>query len=113
MRDLLQELQEKEAKARLGGGQSRIEKEHAKGKLTARERLDLLFDPGTFFEIGMLADHRCRDFGLKNKVLTGDGVITGYGLVDGRQVFAFAQDPTVMGGAWERLMVKKSAPSWI
>ena len=99
MRDLLQELQEKESKAKLGGGQSRIDKEHAKGKLTARERLDLLFDPGTFFEIGMLVDHRCQDFGLKNKVLTGDGVITGYGLVGGRQVFAFAQDPTVMGGS--------------
>jgi propionyl-CoA carboxylase beta chain len=99
MRDLLQELKEKEAEAKLGGGLSRIEKEHARGKLTARERIDFLFDPGTFFEIGMLADHRCVDFGLKDKSLAGDGVVTGYGLVNGRQIFAFAQDPTVMGGS--------------
>ena len=99
MEELLQELEKREESARLGGGQDRIDKTHARGKLTARERIDLLFDPGTFFEVGLLATHRCHDFGLEDKVLAGDGVVTGYGLVEGRQVFVFAQDPTVMGGS--------------
>lgn len=99
MDELIRDLKKREAKARLGGGQARIDKAHAKGKLTARERLDLLFDSGTFFEVGLLAVHRCHNFGLQDKVLPGDGVVTGYGLVDGRKVFAFAQDPTLMGGS--------------
>jgi acetyl-CoA carboxylase carboxyltransferase component len=99
MQEMLDDLKQREAEAKLGGGQARIDKQHAKGKLTARERIDLLFDPDTFFEVGMFAAHRCYGFGLENKKLPGDAVITGYGLVDGRQVFAFAQDPTVMGGA--------------
>jgi len=99
MLKLLDDLKKRQSMAVLGGGQDRIDKQHAKGKLTARERLDLLFDPGTFFEVGLFAAHRCHDFGLQGKDLPGDAVVTGYGLVDGRQVFAFAQDPTVMGGA--------------
>ena len=96
---LLQDLKQRENRARLGGGKTRIDKEHAKGKLTARERIDLLFDRDTFFEVGLLAKHRCQNFGLQDKVIPGDGVITGFGLVDGRQVFVFAQDATVMGGS--------------
>ncbi len=96
---LLQELLEKEATAKMGGGQRRIDKEHQKGKLTARERLSRLFDDGSFFEVGLLVRHQCQDFGLQEKTLPGDGVITGYGRVDGREVFAFAQDATVMGGS--------------
>ena len=97
--ELLQDLKRRENQTRLGGGQARIDKEHAKGKLTARERLDHLFDPDTFFEVGLFAKHRCQDFGLADKVLPGDGVVTGYGLVNDRMVFAFAQDATVMGGS--------------
>jgi len=96
---LLQDLKQRENRARLGGGTSRIEKEHAKGKLSARERLDLLFDRDSFFEVGLLAKHRCQNFGLQEKAIPGDGVVTGYGFVDGRQVFVFAQDSTVMGGS--------------
>ena len=96
---LLEELFVREETARMGGGQSRIEKQHARGKLTARERLSELFDKDSFFEVGLLARHQCRNFGLEEKTLPGDGVITGYGLVNGRDVFAFAQDATVMGGS--------------
>jgi len=99
MENLLQELRQKTEAASLGGGMHRIEKQHAKGKLSARERLDILFDPGSFIEVGMLTDHTCHDFGMGKKVLHGDGVVTGYGLVEGRRVFAFSQDATVMGGS--------------
>jgi propionyl-CoA carboxylase beta chain len=86
-------------RADLGGGQDRIDKQHEAGKLTARERIDLLLDPGTFIELDKLKMHRCDDFGMKDKKIPGDGVITGYGHVDGRQVFVFAQDFTVFGGS--------------
>jgi methylmalonyl-CoA decarboxylase subunit alpha len=99
MKQQIEQLRQKSETARLGGGLKRIEREHAKGKLTARERLDLLFDKGTFIEVGLLTDHTCTDFGLEQKSLPGDGVVTGYGLVQGRRVFAFAQDATVMGGS--------------
>ena len=82
-----------------GGGPKRIEKQHAKGKLTARERLNLLFDEGTFVELDALVHHRCTNFGQEKKELPGEGVVTGYGLVDGRLVYAFAQDFTVEGGS--------------
>ncbi|MFM2153222.1 MAG: hypothetical protein RL199_1657 [Pseudomonadota bacterium] len=85
--------------AELGGGQSRIDKQHKDGKLTARERIDLLLDPGTFIELDKLKTHRCDDFGMSAKKIPGDGVVTGYGTVDGRQVFVFAQDFTVFGGS--------------
>ena len=88
-----------ERRAELGGGADRLERQHAAGKLTARERMELLFDPGTFEELDKLVTHRCRDFGMADQMIPGDGVVAGHGLVDGRQVFAFAQDFTVFGGS--------------
>ncbi len=88
-----------ERRAELGGGADRLEKQHAAGKLTARERIDLLFDPGTFEEVDKLVTHRCRDFNMDQQIVPGDGVVAGHGLVAGRQVFAFAQDFTVFGGS--------------
>ncbi|MFQ5824585.1 MAG: acyl-CoA carboxylase subunit beta [bacterium] len=92
-------LRKQKAEALLGGGQKRIEAQHKKGKLTARERLDLLLDKGSFQEVGMLVKHRCLDFGLDKQKYYGDGVITGHGLIDGRLVFVFSQDFTVLGGS--------------
>ncbi len=86
-------------KALLGGGADRIKKQHEQGKLSARERIDLLVDPGSFVEIGRFVTHRCTDFGMQEQKVLGDGVITGHGLVDGRKVFVFAQDFTVFGGS--------------
>jgi propionyl-CoA carboxylase beta chain len=95
-KDLLDDL---ERRAEAGGGAERVKRQHAAGKLTARERIDLLFDPGTFEEVDKLVTHRCRDFGMEDQIIPGDGVIAGHGLIDGRQVFAFAQDFTVFGGS--------------
>jgi propionyl-CoA carboxylase beta chain len=92
-------LAELEARAELGGGRDRLDRQRAAGKLTARERVELLFDPGTFEEVDKLVTHRCRDFGMDGQLVPGDGVIAGHGLIDGRQVFAFAQDFTVFGGS--------------
>jgi propionyl-CoA carboxylase beta chain len=92
-------LDELERRAELGGGEDRRRRQHDAGKFTARERIDLLFDPGTFEELDKLVTHRCRDFGMDQQVIPGDGVIVGYGLIQGRQVFAFAQDFTVVGGS--------------
>ena len=94
--DVLADL---ERRAELGGGQERLDRHHAAGKLTARERMELLFDPGTFEEVDKLVTHRCRDFGMDQQIIPGDGVVAGHGLVDLRQVFAFAQDFTVFGGS--------------
>jgi propionyl-CoA carboxylase beta subunit len=92
-------LADLERRAELGGGADRLDKQHAAGKLTARERIEVLFDPGTFEEVDKLVTHRCRDFGMDQQIVPGDGVVAGHGLVDGRQVFAFAQDFTVFGGS--------------
>jgi len=92
-------LNEKIAEAGLGGGKERIDARHAKGKLTARERIDLLLDKGSFEEIGMLVKHRSKNFGLDKQTFLGDGVITGYGAVNGRLVYVFSQDFTVLGGS--------------
>src|SRR3954454_24631486 len=92
-------LAELERRAELGGGEARQNKQHEAGKLTARERIELLFDAGTFEEVDKLVTHRCRDFGMDQQIVPGDGVVAGHGLVDGRQVFAFAQDFTVFGGS--------------
>jgi propionyl-CoA carboxylase beta chain len=92
-------LADLERRAALGGGEARVERQHAAGKLTARERIDLLFDPGSFEELDQLVTHRCRDFGMDRQIVPGDGVVSGHGLIDGRQVFAFAQDFTVFGGS--------------
>jgi propionyl-CoA carboxylase beta chain len=95
----IEELRRRREASRLGGGEKAIEKQHAKGKLTARERLDLLLDPGSFVEIDPFVEHRCTDFGMANKRVPGDGVVTGHGLIDGRNVFVFSQDFTVFGGS--------------
>jgi propionyl-CoA carboxylase beta chain len=93
------DLRARERRAEDGGGADRLRKQHDAGKLTARERIDLLFDPGTFEEVDKLVTHRCRDFGMEAQVFPGDGVITGHGRVHGRVVYAFAQDFTVFGGS--------------
>jgi propionyl-CoA carboxylase beta chain len=95
----LARLSDLNQKALLGGGADRIKKQHEGGKLTARERIDLLLDPGSFVEIGRFVTHRCTDFGMESQKVLGDGVVTGHGLVDGRKVFVFAQDFTVFGGS--------------
>ena len=92
-------LADLERRAELGGGEDRLKRQHDAGRLTARERIDLLFDPGTFEEVDKLVTHRCRDFGMDQQIIPGDGVVAGHGLIDGRQVFAFAQDFTVFGGS--------------
>src|SRR5205085_25531 len=88
-----------EARALLGGGEERIAKQHAAGKLTARERIELLLDPGSFVEMDKFVTHRCADFGMEQQKILGDGVVTGHGCVNGRQIFVFAQDFTVFGGS--------------
>ena len=99
MKEKLEDLQKRINEAKLGGGEKRIEAQHAKGKLTARERIDILFDKGTFEEIGALVTHRSTNFGLDKQKFLGDGVVTGYGKVNGRLVYAFSQDFTVLGGS--------------
>src|SRR5438045_5162652 len=99
MHDIIQQLEAKRARARLGAGQTRIDSQHAKGKLTARERIDLLLDDGTFEEWDMFVEHRSNDFGMEKNRPPGDGVVTGYGMINGRLVFVFSQDFTVVGGA--------------
>jgi propionyl-CoA carboxylase beta chain len=103
----IKKLEEMSAKASLGGGEKRIERQHEAGKLTARERIELLFDPGSFVEIDKFVTHRCTDFGMQNQKILGDGVITGYGKIEGRQVFLFAQDFTVFGGSLSGAFAEK------
>ncbi len=105
--DQLEQLKELRAKARLGGGQARIDKQHAKGSLTARERIDLLLDKDSFEEFDMFKTHRCRDFGMDKQVYPGDGVVTGHGTVNGRTVYVFAQDFTVLGGSLSETFAEK------
>ncbi|MBX9449447.1 MAG: acyl-CoA carboxylase subunit beta [Taibaiella sp.] len=105
--DKIQILNEKKAAALLGGGQKRIDSQHAKGKLTARERIELLLDKGSFEEIGMLVTHRSTDFGMEKERYLGDGVITGYGAVNGRLVYVFSQDFTVFGGSLSETHAEK------
>ncbi|MHB1113610.1 MAG: acyl-CoA carboxylase subunit beta, partial [Acidovorax defluvii] len=107
MQDILDQLEKKRALARLGGGQKRIDAQHAKGKLTARERIELLLDDGTFEEWDMFVEHRCTDFGMEANKIPGDGVVTGYGMINGRLVFVFSQDFTVFGGALSETHAEK------
>ncbi|HEX9642240.1 MAG TPA: carboxyl transferase domain-containing protein, partial [Candidatus Krumholzibacteria bacterium] len=93
----LQELRERREQALLGGGTERIEKIHESGRLTARERIHLLLDENSFHETGVFVTHRCSDFGMQAKRPPGDGIVTGWGRIDGRQVYVFAQDFTVFG----------------
>jgi propionyl-CoA carboxylase beta chain len=103
----LDRIAELERRALVGGGAQRIEKHHAKGKLTARERIDAFLDPGSFEEFDQLKTHRCRDFGMEANRIPGDGVITGHGTVDGRPIFIFAQDFTVFGGSLSGAFAEK------
>lgn len=105
--DKIKELVERRAAARLGGGQKRIDAQHQKGKLTARERLELLLDKGSFEEFDMFVQHRCTNFGMDKSRYDGDGVVTGMGTIDGRLVYVFAQDFTVNGGSMSETMAQK------
>jgi propionyl-CoA carboxylase beta chain len=107
MHDIIEQLERKRALARLGGGEKRIAAQHNKGKLTARERLELLLDEGTFEEWDMFVEHRCTDFGMEDNKIPGDGVVTGYGMINGRLVFVFSQDFTVFGGALSEAHAEK------
>jgi len=107
MQDILAKLESKRAAARLGGGEKRIAGQHAKGKLTARERIELFLDEGSFEEFDMFVEHRCIDFGMENQKVPGDGVVTGHGTVNGRLVFVFSQDFTVFGGALSEAHAEK------
>ena len=107
MKDILQELEDRRAIARAGGGQRRVDAQHAKGKLTARERIELLLDEGSFEEFDMFVRHRCTDFGMEAERPAGDGVVTGWGTVNGRQVYVFSQDFTVFGGSLSETHAQK------
>jgi propionyl-CoA carboxylase beta chain len=99
MQDIIRELDKKRARAREGGGKRRIDAQHAKGKLTARERIEMLLDPGSFEEWDMFVEHRSTDFGMDKQSIPGDGVVTGFGAINGRLVFVYSQDFTVFGGS--------------
>jgi propionyl-CoA carboxylase beta chain len=107
MNDILGRLEEKRTAARVGGGKQRIEAQHRRGKLTARERLELLLDPGSFEEWDMFVEHRSHDFGIDAHKIPGDGVVTGYGTVNGRLIFVFSQDFTVFGGSLSEAHAEK------
>lgn len=107
IQDKIQELMDMRAKARLGGGEKRIESQHKKGKYTARERIDLLLDEGSFEEFDMFVSHRTVDFGLDKQSYLSDGVVTGYGTIDGRLVYVFSQDFTVFGGSLSEMYAQK------
>jgi propionyl-CoA carboxylase beta chain len=100
-------LEYKRQQARVGGGQKRIDAQHQKGKLTARERIEVLLDPDSFEEYGMFVEHRCTNFGMEDKIIPGDGVVTGQGTINGRLVFLYSQDFTVMGGSLSETNAKK------
>ena len=107
MQDIITSLEAKRAEARKGGGKRRIDAQHEKGKLTARERIDVLFDEGSFEEWDMFVEHRCSDFGMVEQKVPGDGVVTGYGTINGRLCFVFSQDFTVFGGALSEAHAEK------
>ncbi|PQO23900.1 methylmalonyl-CoA carboxyltransferase [Rhodobacteraceae bacterium WD3A24] len=107
MKDVLQQLEDRRASARLGGGERRIDAQHAKGKLTARERVTLLLDEGSFEEFDMFMAHRCTDFGMERDRPYGDGVVTGWGTINGRMVYVFSQDFTVFGGSLSETHAQK------
>jgi len=107
MQDIIRQLEEKRERARLGGGQKRIDTQHSKGKLTARERIELLLDPSSFEEWDMFVEHRSTDFGMDKQTIPGDGVVTGFGTVNGRFIFVFSQDFTVFGGSLSEAHAEK------
>jgi propionyl-CoA carboxylase beta chain len=107
MRDIVAELEQRRRIARLGGGQERIDAQHARGKLTARERIDLLLDDDSFEEIDMFVEHDCHEFGMETQKIPGDGVVTGWGTVNGRPIYVYAKDFTVFGGSLSRAHSRK------
>src|SRR5467141_1777346 len=107
MREKLELLQQKRAEAELGGGEERIKAQHDKGKMTARERLEVLLDPGSFVELDRFVTHRATDFGLADQKVLGDGVVTGWGRIDGRIVYVYSQDFTVFGGSLSEAHAEK------
>ena len=107
MHEVIEELEKKRQAAALGGGQERIDTQHKRGKLTARERVELLLDEGSFEEWDAFVEHRCTDFGMADKKVPGDGVVTGTGMLNGRLVFVFSQDFTVFGGSLSEAHAEK------
>ncbi|AXI43074.1 acyl-CoA carboxylase subunit beta [Sulfitobacter sp. SK011] len=107
MKDILEQLEQRRETARMGGGQKRIDAQHARGKLTARERVELLLDEGSFEEFDMFVTHRCTDFGMEKQKPAGDGVVTGWGTINGRLVYVFSQDFTVFGGSLSETHAQK------
>ena len=107
MEDILKKLEKRRTEARLGGGQKRINSQHSKGKLTARERIEVLLDKNSFEEFGMFVSHRCTDFGMESKKFPGDGVVTGWGTINNRLVYVFSQDFTVLGGSLSETHAQK------
>ncbi len=107
MHKIIDALEQKRQAARLGGGQVRIDAQHGKGKLTARERLDVLLDPGSFEEYDMFVTHRAVDFGMEKTIIPGDGVVTGWGTINGRMTYVFSQDFTVFGGSLSETHAQK------
>lgn len=107
MNDIIAELEQRRENARLGGGQKRIDAQHQRGKLTARERIELLLDENSFEELDMYVEHRCTDFGMEKNKIPGDGVVTGWGTVNGRVIYVFAKDFTVFGGSLSEEHAKK------
>src|SRR6186713_3361411 len=107
MKEVLEELERRRATARLGGGQARIDAQHSRGKLTARERIELLMDENSFEEFDTFVEHRCHDFGMEKTKIAGDGVVTGWGTINGRVVYVFAKDFTVFGGSLSETHAKK------
>ena len=107
VKEKIQKLRELRDQAKLGGGKERIEDQHKRGKLTARERIDRLLDPDSFVELDPYVVHICTDFGMAEKKILGDGVVTGYGTIEGRLVYVFSQDFTVYGGSLGEMFAKK------
>ena len=107
MKDILDRLEKRRGEARLGGGEKRIEAQHKRGKLTARERIELLLDKGSFEELDMFVEHRSSDFGMEKTKIPGDGVVTGWGTVNGRTVYLFSKDFTVFGGSLSEAHAQK------
>ena len=105
--DKINKLIDLRTQAKLGGGEKRIEKQHAQGKMTAHERIEMLLDEGSFEELDMFVTHRCNNFGLEKKKFLGDGVVTGHGTIDGRTVYVYAQDFTVWGCSLSETMAQK------
>src|SRR5437667_2766901 len=105
--DRFAEVRRRHANAEAGGGEERMQRQHAEGKLSARERIDLLLDEGTFVETDKLVRHRSHDFGMEDQVIDGDGFVTGYGLIHGRTAYVFAQDVTVCGGSLSETNAKE------